>query len=264
MDWTRSSLVALLRQRGIHTKRHLGQNFLLDRNFLDAIVRAADIGPSDGVIEIGSGMGNLTERLASKAGHVWAFEIDPEMHELSVELLGDRPNVTLVNLDGAEFADHIDPGVYRTLKIVSNLPYSDYHRILLRLLGTKLDIERYVLMVQKEAYERLRSGPGDGTYGPIAVIVGGLCSVKFLRKAGPKMFHPEPHVDSTLFELRRRAPCKDVAKLERALRELFAHRRKTLGGVWKRLTGRTIEARERVEDLPPERLLDLATELLKG
>ncbi len=260
MDWTRTALTALLRERGIHTKKHLGQNFLLDRNFLDAIVRWAEIGPQDGVIEIGSGAGNLTERLADKAGHVWAFEIDPEMHELSVELLGARENVTLVNLDGAEFADHIDPGIYKTLKIVSNLPYSDYHRILLRLLGTKLDIERYVLMLQKEAYERLRCGPGDGHYGPLAVIVGGLCKAKFLRRAGPKLFWPEPHVDSCLFELRR-TKIVDVAGAERALRELFAHRRKMLSAVWKRITGKSIDSRERVEDLPPGRLLELAAQL---
>ena len=264
MDWSRSSLVRLLRERGIRTKRHLGQNFLLDRNYLDAIVRAAEVTDTDGVIEIGSGIGNLTERLAGTARHVWAFEIDPEMHGLSVELLGGRANVTLVNRDGAEFEEHVVPGACRSLKIVSNLPYFDYHRILLRLLGTSLAIERYVLMLQREAFERLRSGAGDPDYGPLGVLVGGLCEIRFLRKAGPKLFHPAPHVDSVLFELRRKDASRDVAALERSLRELFAHRRKTLGAVWKRLTGDVMEARERVEDLPPGRLLELAAKLPAG
>jgi 16S rRNA (adenine1518-N6/adenine1519-N6)-dimethyltransferase len=261
MDWSRSAVVRLLRERGIRTKRRLGQNFLLDGNYLDAIVRAAEVAATDGVVEIGSGIGNLTARLAEAAGHVWAFEIDPQMHALTAELLSARKNVTLVAGDGAAFEERVEAGRWRRLKVVSNLPYSDFHRILLRLLGTRLEVERHVLMLQREAFERLRSGPGEDGYGPLAVLVGGFCDVKFLRRAGPKLFHPEPRVESVLFELRRRSAPENLERLERALVELFRHRRKTLGAVWKRLTGGAIDSRERVEQLAPERLLELAAKL---
>ncbi|MBI2931249.1 MAG: 16S rRNA (adenine(1518)-N(6)/adenine(1519)-N(6))-dimethyltransferase [Planctomycetes bacterium] len=268
MRWTRAEIARVLRERGIRPKRHLGQSFLVDANFLDAIVRAAEIGPRDGVVEIGSGLGNLTERLAERAGHVWAFEIDPPLFELSVETLRDRPNVTLINLDGAEFAGHIDPGVYSPLKVVSNLPYSDYYRIVLRLMSTTLPVESFYLMLQGDVVDRLGAGPGEGRYGPISVIVGGLFEMKVLRRAGRALFYPAPRVESVFFRLRRRGDaafmCEpaQIPRLERGLRALFANRRKQLRAVGRRLGIPLAErypalAERRMESLPPATLLEM-------
>ncbi len=238
----------LLQEHGIHPKKYLGQNFLLDPNFLEAIVRDAGIGSEDGVVEIGSGLGHLTDRLASKAGHVWAFEIDPELYDLSVELLGARENLTITNLDGAEFADHIDPGIYRRLKIVSNLPYSDYQRILIRLLSCKHPIESYTLMLQRDVYDKFRARPGTREYGPLAALLQGTCDLRLLRKAGPALFYPRPRVESALFRLVRgeRLARGEFPKVYSRLRELFAHRRKKFDGT------------RRVEEILPEELLALA------
>jgi 16S rRNA (adenine1518-N6/adenine1519-N6)-dimethyltransferase len=241
-------IAALLRERGIHPKKFLGQNFLVDPNFLAAIVRDAGIERTDGVVEIGSGLGHLTEKLAEKAGHVWAFEIDPELYDLSAELLGERDNLTLTNLDGAEFADHIDPGVYPHLKIVSNLPYSDYQRILLRLLACRHRIESYTLMIQRDVFDRMRAPAGTREYGPPGALLQAACSLKRLRNARPALFHPRPRVESVLFRLVRGdvLPPQEFPQVFARLREMFAHRRKKF------------DERRRVEEIPPAELVAIA------
>src|SRR3954463_7860542 len=100
MDWTRTSVSSLLRERGITLKRSLGQNYLVDSNFLDALVRDSEVGPGDTVVEIGSGLGNLTDRLAARAGRVVAFEVDETIHALSKELLAGRGDGDLRLGDG--------------------------------------------------------------------------------------------------------------------------------------------------------------------
>lgn len=248
MRWTRTSVVDLLKAHGLRPKKALGQNFLVDDNFLDAIVRDAGIGPEDGVVEIGSGIGNLTDRLVARAGHVWAFEIDPELFKLSLEVLGARRNLTILNLDGVEFVRHIDPGACRRLKVVSNLPYAGWQRLLLRLLSTRHDIFSYTLMIQEDVYERLKAKPGTKEYGPMPALIQGACSMKKLRKAGGGLFFPAPRVDSVVIEIRRSDPALDFTAAEAALKKLFAGRRKKSAAAGGR----------RVEALAPRELLDLA------
>jgi len=248
MRWTRQALLPLLRERGIRPRRSLGQSFLLDENFLEAIVRDARVGPGDGVVEVGSGPGNLTDRLAARAGRVWAFEIDPALLALSRELLEDRPNVTWIQGDGAEFAAHVPPGPLR-LKVVSNLPYADWQRLLLRLLAAPRAVESYTIMLQEDVFERLRARPGTKGYGPLPVLAQGACDLRKLRKAGRELFWPEPRVDSVVFEVRRKVPDLDFVAAEAALRKLFAHRRKKSAAAGGR----------RVEEVAPDELLSLVS-----
>lgn len=260
---TRGELGALLKARGLRLKRSLGQNFLVDANFLDAIVRDAGIAPGDAVLEIGTGAGTLTERLADAASRVWSFEIDPEIHALAAERLAGRANVRLLLADGADFERYVGewdrlirpnpPGesagpIRRDLKVVANLPYEPWKRILLRLLSTSLDIESYTLMLQKDVVDRLRAPAGTRDYGPMAVIVQATCELKVLRKAAPALFLPPPRVDSTLFRLVRTRRIARLEGVEEALRRLFAGRRKKS----KAAGGR------RVEEIPPQELLGMA------
>lgn len=242
----RGELGALLRARGLRLKRSLGQNFLVDGNFLDAIVRDAELSPGDAVVEIGTGAGTLTERLAAAAGQVWSFEVDPDIHRLASELLAGRPNVKLILADGADFERHVD--ALRPLKVVANLPYEPWKRLVLRLLSTELPIQSYTLMLQKDVVDRLRAAPGTRDYGPMAAIVQGTCELKVLRKAAPALFLPPPKVDSAVFRLVRKRRVAGLEGVETALRGLFAGRRKKS----KAAGGR------RVEDLSPAELLDLA------
>ncbi len=215
-------------------------------------MREAGIDGRDGVIEIGSGPGNLTERLAGQAGHVWAFEIDPELHELAIA----RPNVTLFNVDGADFEEHVRSR--RRIKVVSNLPYSDYRRILLKLLETGLRIESYTLLVQRDVFDRWRAKPGTKDYGPDSVLIRYTCALRLLRRAGRMLFYPRPRVESALVRLVRKRPV-DVPRLDAGLRDMFAHRRKKFGW-WLRRKG--IQAPRladlRVGDLAPDVLAPLA------
>lgn len=250
MDWTRTSLTAFLRERGISLKRSLGQNYLVDVNFLDALVRDAEVGPGDTVVEIGSGLGNLTERLAAKAGRVVAFEIDETIHGLSRELLAGRGNVELIRGDGAEFASHVGAG---RVRVVSNLPYGDWQRLLLAILAAPQEVASCTLMIQSDVYDRIRAEPGTRSYGPMGALIQATCTVKKLRKAGKELFLPPPKVESTVFRLLRPAPVPDAAALEARLSELFAGRRKKSAAAGGR----------RVETLPPGELLALARDTYK-
>jgi 16S rRNA (adenine1518-N6/adenine1519-N6)-dimethyltransferase len=244
VEFTRSAVSALLRERGISLKRSLGQNYLVDANFLDALVRDAEIGPDDSVVEIGSGLGNLTERLAARAARVWAFEIDPAIHALSRELIGALPNVSLLLADGAEFARHAEGRI----KVVSNLPYGDWQKILLAILAAPQEIASSTLMIQADVFDRLRAAPGTKEYGPMPALVQATATIRKLRRAGKELFLPTPRVESTVFRLDRPRPVADAVVVESALRGLFAQRRKKSAAAGGR----------RVEQLPPSELLSLA------
>jgi 16S rRNA (adenine1518-N6/adenine1519-N6)-dimethyltransferase len=244
MNWTRREVAQLLRERGITLKRSLGQNYLVDRNFLEALARDAEAGDTDTVVEIGSGLGNLTQKLATRAKQVIAIELDGAIHALSRELLANLPNVTFVQGDGADFARYAQGPI----KIVSNLPYGDWTRILLSILAAPLQIQSCTLMIQTDVYDRLRAQPGTRDYGPMAALVQSTCALRKLRKAGKELFLPVPRVESTVFRLERPLPVPDAVLLEGRLRTLFLERRKKSPAAGGR----------RVETLGPAELLGLA------
>lgn len=242
------SLAALLKERGFRPKRALGQNFLVDDNFLDALVRDAGIREGDRVVEIGAGPGDLTARLCDVAKQVWAFEIDPEIHAIAVERLGPRPNLALILGDGASFDEQIAPGV--PVIVVSNLPYADWERILLRILSARREVVSCVLMLQRDVVDRLRARPGTKDYGPLPALIQAACEIKILRRAPKELFYPVPRVDSVVFRLRRRVAPMNFEEAARRLRALFAHRRKKSAAAGGR----------RVEDLDPAELMSLCRE----
>jgi 16S rRNA (adenine1518-N6/adenine1519-N6)-dimethyltransferase len=244
--WTRQSLQKSLRERGLQPKKSLGQNFLVDENFLSALARDTGASKRDLVIEIGSGPGNLTDHLARIAGHVWAFEVDEGLHALSGELLAGLPNVTRVLADGAEFGARVEGGGWGGIRVVSNLPYFAWERLLLAMLSARLPVLSYTIMLQVDLYRRLRSGPGTKEYGPMPALLQAACGIRLIRRAGRGLFLPVPRVDSVVFELVRRERIDFAASLE-ALRGLFAHRRKKSASAGGR----------RVEQLAPGELLDL-------
>lgn len=246
MRWTRSNVQALLRERGLRPRRALGQNFLVDENFLDALARDTGAGPEDGVVEVGSGLGNLTEKLAGRAGHVWGFEVDSRLHQLSKELLAGRLNVTLFHADGAEWPVHVPAG--RTIRVVSNLPYAGWQRLALRLLSAPRPVASFTFMLQRDVWERLRARPGTKDYGPLPALLQAACETRLLRKAGRELFFPVPRVDSVVIEARRRDEGLDFEEAEARLRALFAHRRKKSPAAGGR----------RVEEIAPAELLALA------
>ncbi len=202
----------------------LGQNFLSDPNLLDAIVRDAEVGTDDVVLEVGAGEGVLSERLAAAAGHVHVIEIDRGLEAVLVPLAA-RENVDLhwgdaMKLDLAA----LDPA---PTAMVANLPYAVATPVILRTVDELPSVQRWTVMVQREIADRLRAAPGSRTYGSPSVLVQLACEVRLVRKVDPAVFRPRPRVDSAILGLRRTGPAADPATRQ-LVRAAFAHRRKSL------------------------------------
>ncbi len=202
----------------------LGQNFLADPNLLDAIVRDAELGPTDVVLEVGAGEGVLTERLVAVASHVHTVEIDRNLEPVLAPLAA-RPGVDLhwgdaMKLDLAD----LDPVPEA---VVANLPYSIATPLILRTIEQLQSVRRWTVMVQREIADRLRAVPGTRTYGAPSVQAQLACEVKLLRSVDPAVFRPRPRVESAILSLRRTGTGADAATRE-LVRAAFSHRRKSL------------------------------------
>jgi 16S rRNA (adenine1518-N6/adenine1519-N6)-dimethyltransferase len=236
-----------IRRFGVRPDRDLGQNFLIDSNILGVIERAAELQRDDVVLEIGGGLGVLSEHLAERVGHLHVIEIDERLREALTDATGPHANVTVHWAD----AMTIDLGGLRPspTKVVANLPYGIAAGVLLRTVEDLAGVTRWVAMAQREVGERLAAAPGTGAYGTPSVIAQLACEVEVVRAIPRTVFHPVPNVDSVLVSMRRRA---SGGSLSPALRGLvagsFAHRRKTLAGSLS-LSGRAPgRSRERVRD----------------
>jgi 16S rRNA (adenine1518-N6/adenine1519-N6)-dimethyltransferase len=225
-----------MREFEVRPDRELGQNFLIDSNILGVIGRLADLSPEDVALEIGGGLGVLSEYLAERAGHVHVIELDGRLREALGDAVGRFANVSVHWGD----AMVVDLGGLRPrpTKVVANLPYGVAAGALLRTVQELDTVTRWVAMVQREVGERLAASPGAGAYGIPSVLAQLACEVRVARAIPRTVFHPVPNVDSVLVEMtRRRSPLPTpsravVSPYAPALRALvsgaFAHRRKTL------------------------------------
>ena len=252
-----------MRRFGVRPDRELGQNFLIDSNILGVIERAAELEPDDVVLEIGGGLGVLSEYLAERAGHVHVIEIDERLREALGDATDSYANVTVHWAD----AMTIDLGALRPgpTKVVANLPYGIAAGALLRTIEELPDVGRWVAMVQREVGERLAAAPGSGAYGTPSVLAQLACEVRVVRAIPRTVFHPVPNVDSVLVSMSRREPegtgpagTEPSEGLRALVAGSFAHRRKTLAGslgLSGRAPGRSREqVREALERLghPPD------------
>jgi 16S rRNA (adenine1518-N6/adenine1519-N6)-dimethyltransferase len=202
----------------------LGQNFLADPNLLDAIVRDAELEPADVVLEVGPGEGVLTERLAARARHVHAIEIDRRL-EGALAGVTALDNVSLVWADAMEAdLDALEPP---PSAMVANLPYAVATPLLLRTIVELPSLRRWTVMVQREIADRLRAGPGTRAYGSPSAIAQLACEVRLLRPVDPAVFRPRPRVESAVVSLRRQGPAPAPGARE-LIRAAFSHRRKSL------------------------------------
>jgi 16S rRNA (adenine1518-N6/adenine1519-N6)-dimethyltransferase len=243
---TQSFLRSLFRERGLAPKNKLGQNFLIDLNLIDFLVRGAELTRDDLVLEVGTGTGSLTARLAAEAGHVLSVEIDADFHALARENLVAALNVTLLRADALKNKNTLNPEVLAALerirqlvpvgrlKLVANLPYSVATPVISNLLLTDLPWQRMVVTVQWEIGERLAAAPGGKDYGALSVLVQSVADVEVLRRLPPTVFWPRPQVASAIVQIKpnqaKRDRVGDVRRFRVFLRELYAHRRKNLRG----------------------------------
>jgi len=243
---TLSYLRNLFEERGLKPKNKLGQNFLIDLNLLDLLIRTAELSRDDFVLEIGSGTGSLTARLADLAGAVFSVEIDPAFYSLARETTAGRENVLLVHADILKNKNLLHPDVVAALadyrrrsgcarfKLVANLPYAVATPVIANFLITVPDLERMVVMVQWEMAERLTARRGSKDYNALTVLVQSLAEVELVRRLPPAAFWPRPQVASAIVRIRpdaaKRAQVGDVVRFRNFLRDLYAHRRKNLRG----------------------------------
>jgi 16S rRNA (adenine1518-N6/adenine1519-N6)-dimethyltransferase len=241
---TLSYLRSLFQAHGLELKSKLGQNYLIDLNLIDLIVRAAELGHDDAVLEVGTGTGSLTSRLADHAGAVVTIEIDRTFQPVARQVVGERPNVTFLLGDCLESKNRLNPDMLAAWeaafarhgsnrrKLVANLPYVIATPLVSNLLVSGIDIERMVVMVQWEIGERMRASPGTKDYNALSVLVQSLADVELVRKVLPSNFFPRPKVDSAIMLIRpnaaKRAKVGDVKRFRDFLRDLYVHRRKNL------------------------------------
>ena len=265
-----------LRDFGIRPKRELGQNFLIDSNLLGVIGRAAELDASDVVLEVGGGLGVLSEYLAARTRHVHVVEVDRALEAPLRDALGPHPNTTLHLADAVKLdLAALDPP---PTKVVANLPYGVAATVVLRTIETLPQVTVWVAMVQREVGERFAAQPGSPAYGVPSVLAQLACDVRVLRPVSRSVFLPVPNVDSVLVGLMRRGPAPPAA-VRALVQQGFAHRRKALARSLALAPGAPAGRRDevraaleamghpadaRAEQLAPEEWRDLATRLEVG
>jgi 16S rRNA (adenine1518-N6/adenine1519-N6)-dimethyltransferase len=221
----RQASLRRLREFGVRPNRELGQNFLIDDNILDVIGRLAELDEADVVLEVGGGLGVLSEHLAARVAHLHVVELDRSLGPALEDALAPFQNVTLHFADAVKmrFGD-LDPAPD---KVVANLPYGVAATVLLKSIEELPGARLWVAMVQREVAERLAAPPGSKTYGATSVLAQLSCEVRLGRRVPRTVFHPVPNVESALAVLRRTGP-PPAPQVTALVHAAFAHRRKTL------------------------------------
>ena len=226
-DEPRQASLRRLRAYGIRPNRELGQNFLIDDNILGVIDRAAELDRADVVLEVGGGLGVLSEYLAPRVAHLHVVEVDRSLEPPLAEALAPFDNTTLHLADAVALdLAALDPP---PAKVVANLPYGVAATVLLKSIAELPGARLWVAMVQREVGERLAAAPGSKAYGATSVLAQLACEVRVLRRIPRTVFHPEPNVESALVVMCRRAPAPPP-ELTALVHAAFAHRRKALAG----------------------------------
>ena len=227
--------IAVLQKYGFNFQKKFGQNFLIDTHVLDKIIAAAEIGPDDFVLEIGLGIGTMTQYLAESAREVVAVEIDKNLIPILEDTLSAYDNVTVINddilkVDIQKLAEEKNGG--KPIKVVANLPYYITTPIIMGLFESEVPLSSITVMVQKEVADRMQTGPGSKDYGALSLAVQYYAEPYIVANVPPNCFMPRPAVGSAVIRLTRyeKKPVevKDPAFMFKLIRASFNQRRKTL------------------------------------
>ncbi|MEN8112757.1 MAG: 16S rRNA (adenine(1518)-N(6)/adenine(1519)-N(6))-dimethyltransferase RsmA [Actinomycetota bacterium] len=264
----RAEIRDLLVRHGLRPNQTFGQNFLVDPNVIRRIVALADVGEGSPVVEIGGGTGTLTGALAAEGAHVVVYEIDAGLVGILEETLGDHRNVEIRHADASKvnLGDALDGGPW---SLVANLPYNVGTGIVLDALRFAPNVDRFVVMVQREVADRLLAGPGSRTYG-LPSVVTALYAQGSIAFGVPKaVFFPEPSIGSAVVELTRHPAPDNAEQAIQIAAAAFGQRRKmlrkSLGPVVAdpvAVLGRAgVDPTARPEDLAPEDFVRIAAEV---
>ena len=227
--------IAVLNKYGFTFQKKFGQNFLIDPHVLDKIIRAAEITEDDFVLEIGPGMGTMTQYLAYAAREVYAVEIDKSLIPILEDTLSGYDNVRVINedvlkLDLKKLADEENNG--KPVKVVANLPYYITTPIIMGLFENEVPVESITVMVQKEVADRMQTGPGNKDYGALSLAVQYYADPYIVANVPPNCFMPRPKVGSAVIRLtchqEKPVQVQDEKLMFNIIRASFNQRRKTL------------------------------------
>ena len=246
---------AVLERHGFTFKKSFGQNFLTDTNILQKIVDTAEIDKNVNVIEIGPGIGALTEFLAENAAEVMAFEIDERLVPILEDTLRDHDNIKVINEDvlKADLQTRVkefkNPNL--PIKVVANLPYYITTPILMHLIESKIPFAEFVVMMQKEVADRISAEPNTKAYGSLSIAVQYYMTAKVAFVVPRTVFVPAPNVDSAILKMTRReqplVEVKDEDFFFRVSKISFVHRRKTLWNNFTSHFGKSEEVKTKLE-----------------
>jgi 16S rRNA (adenine1518-N6/adenine1519-N6)-dimethyltransferase len=268
-----SEVKALLAELDFRPSKVLGQNFLIDSNILKILLATADLRPDDAVIEIGPGLGVLTERLTHSAGKVVAIEKDHRLAAYLRERFQGIPNLELIEADALD----VDMDKYLAAgfnKVVANLPYSVASRLLVNLAEAPHRPEQIVVTIQSEVADRLIAEPGTDDYGLLSVLMQLQYGIDLRKLISPSCFYPPPEVKSAIVNMvLRELPEKprNYDQLKELLKLCFSKRRKQLGGVLRKhfaqfdpvLSQLKLDPQSRAETLSPEQWIALSNALCR-
>ncbi len=227
--------IEILQKYDFTFQKRFGQNFLIDTHVLDKIIRAAGVTKDDCVLEIGPGIGTMTQYLAESAGHVVAVEIDAKLIPILKETLAAYDNITVLNEDILKTDIQALSEAYnggRPVKVVANLPYYITTPIIMNLLESNVPVDNITVMVQKEVADRMQTGPGSKDYGALSLAVQYYAEPYIVANVPPNCFMPRPNVGSAVIRLTKRSEppvqVSDPDLMFRLIRASFNQRRKTL------------------------------------
>lgn len=228
----------IMEKYGFNFSKKFGQNFLIDKNIIEGICEKADIGKEDGIIEIGPGIGVLTVELAKRAEKVISIEIDNKLIPIIQDNMSKFKNFKLINEDVLKIDlkklinTEFKRNNIRIVKVIANLPYYITTPIIMKLLENNLDIDKIVVMVQKEVADRLTAVPGNKNYGAITLAVKYYSQARTILNVPCSVFMPKPNVDSAVveFDLYNKKPVsvEDEKFMFKIIKAAFGKRRKTI------------------------------------
>ena len=224
---------AIIEKYGFTFQKRFGQNFLIDTNIIEKIIEGAGITKQDTILEIGPGIGSLTQMMAEAAGKVIAVEIDKKLIPVLEDTLGDYDNIRLINKDilKLDISELIKEENIKSLKVVANLPYYITTPIIMNLLERDLPIESITVMIQKEVAERMNAVPGTKSYGSLSLAVKYHATTEIVAMVPPGCFIPKPKVGSAVIKLTKLSEpsveSENEALMFKLIRGAFAQRRKT-------------------------------------
>ena len=226
--------IEVLQKYQFNFQKKFGQNFLIDTHVLDKIIRAAGVTKEDMVLEIGPGIGTMTQCLAEAAGRVVAVEIDSNLIPILKDTLKDYDNITVINedilkVDIKKLAEEYNGG--RPIKVVANLPYYITTPIIMGLFESEVPIDNITVMVQKEVADRMQTGPGSKDYGALSLAVQYYAEPYIVANVPPNCFMPRPNVGSAVIRLtshKKPVAVKNEKLMFDIIRASFNQRRKTL------------------------------------